>query len=134
MNKENLTKLANFLESEISDKQFNIDHFRSNEEGRGTEFINKNNCGTIGCAVGWSPFVIDVVESDYDIFDKTLSFGKYCNRTLINTLTDRWVYMFSDEWAKTEFDSRLDCVKRIRNVVNGLSESDAFYRFEDKIL
>lgn len=42
MRADRLLKLADFLENEVSDKQFNLNNY-----------WNYNGCGAVGCALGW---------------------------------------------------------------------------------
>lgn len=52
---KNLTKLADFLETEVTDKQFDIGTYLSTVESSyvGVDKIVPE-CGTVGCAVGWA--------------------------------------------------------------------------------
>lgn len=50
----NLKKLADFLETEVTDKQFNIETYLSNSGNYINVDIVVSECGTVGCAVGWA--------------------------------------------------------------------------------
>ena len=115
MNKLNLDKLADFLENEITDEQFDMKYYRSNN-GRNVNFISKNHCGTVGCALGWSPFIIPEQNEDFSCL--RLDFGKYLERVFnIDENSIYYEYMFGFKWTYTGFEStRLAAIGRIRDV------------------
>ena len=55
INFENLNKLADFLETLPSEK-FDLFSFRADSDGKPQPFESIQNCGTVGCALGWAPF------------------------------------------------------------------------------
>jgi hypothetical protein len=138
----NLARLADFLENEITNKQFNIETFRQADGLGFCEFKSKSDCGTIGCALGWSPFAIPYVKEDFSLtrnwslnsnepeWVKTLDFWKYGLRVfgLDSHQSDDeeqgalWSYMFSEDWAKTKGASRKATIKRIRKVIENNGE------------
>ena len=81
INIENLTKLADFLESEVKDDQFDISEYRRSEFGDVRDFKCIGDCGTIGCALGWLPFVIKPHLSDFNS-NMNLDFNRFSQRPL----------------------------------------------------
>ena len=122
---DNLSKLADYLESNVKDEQFNMTYFRMDKIDpksgviHDVQYTSSSDCGTIGCALGYGPFVVEPSLCDYD--DGTLSFIKYSDRNFINAKNELWNYLFSEQWEKLS-PSRLSAVSRIRNVVNTKGE------------
>jgi len=91
MNEKNLVKLSKYIFEMIADEKFNLKNFRSICDVASCNFKSKEDCGTVGCALGWAPFVkgLEFVESD---FCRTgiLNFYKYSNRVFeINCIFQR---------------------------------------------
>ena len=76
---KNLRTLAAFIDKEVTQKQLNMRHFRSDEEGRYMEFKSNKDCGTCGCALGWAPFVIPTLPADFNMYSE-LDFSRYGSR------------------------------------------------------
>ena len=118
---DNLTKLADYLENVITDDQFDIENFRSDSFNNIIEFKNINDCGTIGCALGWAPFVngLEAFESDYIIIlgNRTLGFHNYSKRIFDMMLDNKFDFLFSDYWLDSPEETRLATVNRIRKFV-----------------
>ena len=119
---DNLTKLADYLEKVITDKQFDISSYRRDSFNDVIEFKNINDCGTIGCALGWAPFVngLEVVESDYIsiLENRTLGFNRYSERIFnLSTSDDKYDFLFSSYWSDSPEETRLATVNRIRKFV-----------------
>jgi len=59
INVTNLKKLRNYLEKYVTQDKFDMGDFRSKtlDVDTSCSFTTKNICGTIGCALGWAPFV-----------------------------------------------------------------------------
>jgi len=121
MNKDNLVKLAKYILEEVTDEQFDMIAFRSNHIGTGVvncDFKSKNDCGTIGCALGWAPFTkgLEVVEDDFIesyITDyEHLSFHNYSKRIFGSYHGDIWDFIFSGDWYVVD-NSREGFVKRV---------------------
>lgn len=124
-----LEKLANFLENEIKDEQFDISEYRDDP------FYSKHNCGTVGCALGWCPFVVKTKDSDYtkDFFTdikQSLDFDKYSRRIFGSTMigsdlkSSLLIYMFSADWSEEAYhlpnnrqQTRKGTIRRIREVI-----------------
>jgi len=113
MNEKNLVKLAKFILSDVSDEQFNMKYFRSDVGDSLKKFKSKEDCGTVGCALGWAPFVegLEVIESDFDernhiifeLYSKRV-FGYYCGDVLN--------FMFSGYWYEID-NTREGFVRRV---------------------
>jgi len=105
MNTKNLLKLADFLETEITDEQFDIRSFRRNKDGKAELFYTNNECGSIGCALGWTPFVegLEVTEDDFYFSTPSLNFHKYSNRVFGDL--DKFVGDYVDDlFYKSDLD------------------------------
>ena len=101
MNKENLLKLAKFLET-LPQEKFDIGKYRKCKGGYLAPFRDVDNCGSIGCSIGWAPFVkgLEPVSDDWNN-DGTLSFGAY-SRRIFNITHDEWSWCFSSEWKPVD--------------------------------
>lgn len=119
---QNLTRLANFLETEITDKQFDIRDFKVNMNEKTwygdfkTCSLEEHECGTVGCAIGWSPIALNVKKSTIKKLDWHDFSEKYFN---CNSMDDNvGQYMFSGDWYyMSRGRSRKATIKRIREVV-----------------
>ena len=124
MNKVNLRLLAGWLianhQNLVESNSFDMGWFRGDHKGI-CAFVDKNNCGTVGCALGWSPVSgIKPLKTNIRDFTKgsinhgietlTLDFDKYCERVFGIKLgnPDRqndayWGWCFDEQWV--EFDN-----------------------------
>lgn len=108
---ENLLKLAGKLDT-IPEENFDMDWYRN------VGFKSINDCGTVGCALGWAPFVdgLEPIESEYGLRD--LDWRTYSERiTGFSTESDEWYWCFSDEWQYVD-NTPKGAAKRIRYLVN----------------
>lgn len=122
-----LAKLADFLETKITNKQFNMERYRSVvdesylDKLKACEFVSKNDCGTIGCALGWAPMVTPAQKSDFHKSMGTyqLNFSTFSRRALgLQDHQQEWKYLFDGDWADNKkHKTRLAAVKRIRKLV-----------------
>ena len=123
MNKENLTILANFLENNISDDMFEMWYWRS---GKDTDcgvycklaeprqvLQGHEDCGSLGCAIGWAPTCDDLPVADYKFWDTYIH-----NVFDLDSFSDEYSFMFNANWSKWD-NTVKGCVERIRKVVNG---------------
>lgn len=111
---DNLTKLADFLEKELTDKQFNIRNYLTDEGSECKIVIPKEyECGTIGCAIGWAPFALGNEGWDGKSFCRYAESNFGCS----DSDEDIGTYMFSSDWYGTPQETRLATVDRIREVV-----------------
>jgi len=119
MNKENLVKLAKSILEKVTDDQFNMESFRSIGGGDPCDFKSKNDCGTIGCALGWAPFVkgLEVVEGDFDCFGE-LCFYVYSKRVFGVIKTPQWGFLFNGCWCDAD-NTREGFVKRVIYLLEG---------------
>jgi len=103
MNKDNLVKLAKYILSEVSDEQFNMKHFRSDEGDSLKKFYSPNDCGTVGCALGWAPFVKGLEVVDSDIYKNgALDFEIYSKRVFGTERVSNWQFLFGGYWSNTD--------------------------------
>ena len=128
---ENLTILADYLENNVKDSQFNISIFRGEpvegcenpidsydfiEDFTPCDVVDGSECGSVGCAVGWG--VHALMEKGKPL-PWTVSWA-----TFAANVFGREVYewAFSDVWSEVD-GSREGAIKRIRYFVDyGLPE------------
>lgn len=56
--RKNLIILRDFLRDHVTDAQFDMGQYRQDMPGGvSAEYYNAQHCGTVGCALGWAPFV-----------------------------------------------------------------------------
>jgi len=124
-NKENLVKLAKFVLSEVSDEQFDMSFCRG-DKGLKKIFKSITDCGTVGCALGWAPFVkgLEAVEGDFiesETHDsKRLSFYYYKERVFGNSyfINISWGFIFGCGWSEID-NTREGFVKRVVYFLKG---------------
>lgn len=126
---KNREKLANFLEKQVLDRQFDMEHFRRDSWGDCVDFLSETNCGTIGCALGWGPFVVKPRTNHYTpasaLFGKRLDFSKYEElfiRRIGIVKNDRdlfkhksvFEFLFGAFWGHTRHSTKYDAAHRLR--------------------
>ncbi len=111
---ENLSKLADFLETEVKDHQFDMEHYMLRENGLVAVCEEVPECGTVGCAIGWasSLFFNDAMDSMYWCDFSARVFG---SSFFDDDLT--WCFLFDADWAKSPKSSRKDTINRIRKFI-----------------
>lgn len=125
MNRENMLLLAEYLETSVKVRHFNMAVFRN------SQFFSVNECGTSGCALGWAPLVpgLEAIDSDFYCYDGTgvkvrgsLSWDEYGAR--IFELDDDddmdssiWAFLFSEDW-QTRDNSPVGAGQRLRWMAN----------------
>lgn len=118
INKENLLKLADFLEKEVEGKR-EFDMFELNENGNIYSDYPKEICGTVACALGYAPLAFELKDEDYRD-DGQFCYKHFCKRVFnIKWADDErlWAWCFSPAWA--DFDnSAKGAALRIRYLVN----------------
>lgn len=120
---DRLSRLADFLENNVKNDQFNIKYYRTDEYGKCTTFYSKHNCGTVGCALGWAPFAFKLNKT-YRDFDGEYFFPKISEKFLGINDRESWVYLFDSKWFYTPQATRKATIKRIRNFVNNNGNLD----------
>lgn len=129
INFNNLSKLANFLEANVTNEQFSMDHFRAGGNGE-TIPGTKEHCGTIGCALGWGPWVkgLEVKAIDLHNLAEAVSWSRYSSRVLGVSFSDNeWDFMFSGSWVHVD-NTVEGAIARIKYIIRhkGLEESLTF--------
>jgi hypothetical protein len=112
MNIKNLKILRDWLAAgNIKQEQFDMERYRNGENS--LRYINKDNCGTVGCILGWCPFIPEF--SNY----KSTSFGFLTEELLdIEHLSNKWNFLFSGEWV--DYDNTIEgAIARIDIVIAG---------------
>lgn len=124
----NLTKLADFIENEVKDEQFDMSWYRQTFDKKRDrvvlcQFISKNDCGTVGCALGWGPWVVPPIFEDFRSGE--LAWDRYCDNHFFDDHSDDYDYLFSSSWTDREPGaSRMDAVGRIRHYVKHDGDMD----------
>jgi len=121
MNRENLVKLAKYILSGVTDNQFNMGKYRRDIYGFSKDFVSINDCGTVGCALGWSPFVpgLEAVETEFNPRNCALIFYKYSSRVFeINDGELCWYFLFDSGWSTID-NTRKGFVKRVLYLIEG---------------
>jgi len=114
---KNLEKLADFLENEITDKQFDISEYRRGD-GYACDLLT-HDCGTIGCAIGWIPEALGESIVGFTHYRFLAKYAVGCDDADCNIGT----YMFDSGWSKQSRGfTRKATVKRIREVVQSKGE------------
>lgn len=109
----------------VDPEMFDMESFRKVSKHNTTLFINKDNCGTIGCAIGWCPLIegLEPIDSDYvaNYYRgiEHLDFEKYCKRVFgIREFSKVWKYLFDSNWK--DIDNSIEgLIKRMDKVING---------------
>ncbi len=75
-----LMRLARFLHNKLPEEKFDFRHIL-----RGSDIPNKTfSCGTVGCAIGWSPLVFPtLLEYKHTPQGNVMVVSKECNRALV---------------------------------------------------
>ena len=145
INKENLLKLAEGIEG-IDQEFFNMRDFRSHG-CHYTPLRSVSDCGTVGCAMGWAPFIegLEIKSEDlidnHDTKETELGFGKYGNRILgIPCGSPIWEWLFSGDWSKIDNTPTGVSLRIQEFLLNGLPDNVAEqmsdvnkYMFKDQI-
>ena len=115
MNKENLLKLANYLEQLPED----YDHFYMYNFASGgitPQHIHTeiNQCGTVACAVGHAPIALNLKEKHI----KGMEWQDITDNYLINRQTneDEWDWCFSEGWPSIDNTAK-GAAKRIKTLL-----------------
>lgn len=112
MNKKNLLKLADFLEG-VEPEKFDMRNYRaaSRKDTAGVPYNGRDNCGTVGCALGWAPFAINKEpESD----NESVFWDKYSRVHFgLEEESAEWSWCFSPTWCAWD-NSPEGASKRIR--------------------
>lgn len=98
---DNLNKLADYLEEHVQETQFDMSGYR----------MHKPKCGTVACAIGWSPDAIPEIRVKYGPKYDWLEIAEY----FVNRSDDdySWTWCFSGAW--TGFDNTVKgAVRRLR--------------------
>ena len=110
-NKANLLKLADGIEG-IPSEFFHMRNWRSvrnelSSEVRMTSFRSIKDCGTIGCAVGWGPFVEGLELNAYEQATTYIQYGVYVER-LFGFLegSDEFDWCFAASWDSVDNTAR----------------------------
>ena len=111
--KKNLLLLADGLEG-IPQEFFDMGWYRS--EGEITK--NLTDCGTVGCALGWGPFIKGIAPKEEHYGNYVgLYFERYTKMFMSSTYSPAWQWCFASRWRHTD-NTATGAALRIRELVN----------------
>ena len=88
--------MAKYLDT-LPQSAFDMEHFRSHEDGAMAFYQNQDHCGTVGCVIGCALFVkgLEPIESDIcGGITNRIDFGKYCQRIFsVPQATTLWEFL-----------------------------------------
>ena len=113
MNKENLLKLANYLE-QLPEDYDHFDMYSFASDGITPQKIHTeiNQCGTVACAVGHAPIALNLSEKDI----KDMDWRDIADYYLIDRREDEWDWCFSQEWQSIDNTAK-GAAKRIKTLL-----------------
>ncbi len=123
MNKKNLKLLVKGLKT-LTQDQFDMDYYM-------------NECGTVGCVVGWATTFkgLEVIDSDYDDYGYRIKYYSYSKRLFdLTSNKPEWYWCFSSKWAYV--DNTIEgAIKRINYLIDNDGAPENFknvYQFKDE--
>lgn len=131
--KKTLLKVADFIEK-LPQEKFHMGKYRCNKNhnwlrnnsGSFQYEFDRNNCGTVGCILGWCPFIegLEPMLSDYEKMRGFPFWERYSDRIFdFTTQDDIWDYLFHSDWELVD-DTPIGAAKRLRYIVEfGLPET-----------
>ena len=131
---KNLKLLRDHIRDKVTDEQFDMHKYRTDENRNIILFRSKDDCGTIGCALGWAPFVKGLEPIEEDFYNGNLDFNIYSERIFPAIETDdyddkyyiAWAFIFNAEWKDYD-NTREGFVKRVNYLIKkGLKAGDYF--------
>lgn len=98
MNKENLLKLADFLEKLPETEHFGMEYYTLEPSISPSSIVH--SCGTASCAVGWSPIALGLSYKD----TQGLGWSRLSRKYLINRCSHEheWGWCFSSWWYEID--------------------------------
>ena len=135
-NKKNLLILADGIEG-IPDEFFHMRYFREISNHLKHDLTD---CGTVGCALGWGPFIKGLKPIVVYEGQRLITFGSYCREYFCDNSSGYWYWCFSQDWRDAD-NTAFGAALRIRELVeNGLPsnweeqmEGDAPYMFAEAL-
>lgn len=120
MNKENMLLACDWIEKNVRPSQWNFDEFRSTiKDGKyeRVPFINANKCGTMGCFIGWCPFVPGLEPLNEDCVESTkphqLDFYRY-GRRITGVTKEEFGHLFLPESYGYDNPTKETVIARVR--------------------
>ena len=133
MNEQNLLKLADFIWHNVTQEVFDMWYYRpggikldANGKPIGSE------CGTVGCALGWAPFVpgLEILLEKEVLLGSTTDhvlFSKYSYRVFgLDGGSNEWNFLFASDWRELD-NTPIGFVRRVYALIDGLDTSDSFF-------
>lgn len=122
MNIKNL-KIAREALLGIDPDMFDISNYRMDSNKYHKGYKSKDDCGTLGCAIGWCPFIKGLELNEEERREcntfKGLNFKRYSERIFdLNVFDGRGEYMFASAWSC--YDPSLEgLIQRMTDVIDG---------------
>ena len=97
----NMRTLAAYLSEHVTDAQFDMKEFRRSASGAICPYVSRSRCGSIGCALGWAPFALDI-DDDIEIFAYVIGGPLYWYRLSRKYFVPKqhraWDFCFAQDW------------------------------------
>ena len=121
---KNLDKLMKVIDTLIENEdKYPIDmrNMRSLGDGEDVSFVDKHNCGTVGCILGWCPVVgdseLEAIPDDFYVYSRLsltiLDWNKYDERVFDLSIQE-WDWLFGMDHP----NSALAAKKRLQYLMN----------------
>ena len=65
---DNLMALKNYIRGNVSPDHFDMADFRASSPAVAVKFKSLHDCGTVGCALGWLPFALNMTDKELEPF------------------------------------------------------------------
>lgn len=116
MNKENLLKMADYIET-IPQESFDMSDYRTGQ-------WETPECNSVGCIIGHCTVLDKVTAANVKMWDETIDFQLWSySFTKINVESAEWDYLFHSMWKYAD-NTPTGAAKRIRYFVeNGLPDT-----------
>jgi hypothetical protein len=111
----------------ISDA-FDMHHYRSDKDEYAKKYYNKDDCGSIGCLLGYAPECLPAIEADYfaDCLGvKSLQFSRYGERIFPELNQGELNFLFSSDWANHD-NTLQGAINRITHFLDNPSDDYSF--------
>jgi len=100
--KEKLITFSDWAKKNLTNEKIEMEYFRNDEHGNPEDFIDKENCGTTGCLLGWFPFAIEPSKNHFNDIGQ-LCFFQYCEFDIgISSNDSLWDWLFDSSWNQLD--------------------------------
>lgn len=129
----NLQTMYNWL-IENQDKikpKFIIKHYRGSNNDRNHE------CNSTGCLIGWGIGAFPIEEIPRNKLYNNIRFVEFSEVVLkMNTLSNKWRFIFDSDWHYTEYNSFDDAMSRYKHILDEkpIEQHPQYKTFLDEVL